>query len=70
MGWFGEGKDEVRGGTWQSTRSGGGREGAGERLRAEPGTPDTVSLVIGRNVANGFQKVSMRRRNESEKKTC
>lgn len=70
VGWFGEGKDEVRGGTWQWTGLGGGRGGAGERLRAEPGTPDAVSLVIGRKVANGFQKVSMRRRNESEKKTC
>lgn len=40
MGWFGEGKDEVRGGTWQLTGLGGGRGGAGERLRAEPGTPE------------------------------
>ena len=60
VGWFGEGK--VRGGPWQLTRLGGGRGGAGDRLGAEPGTPNTVSLVLGRKAANGFQKVSGRRR--------
>ena len=59
VGWFGEGTDDVRGGIRPLLRLGVGHGGAGKVEDCKTTMLDVVSLVVGRKVVSGFQKVSL-----------